>query len=63
MNTNKNEIGDWKLIKRFSDIRSEELIEAICKHGVGHHTGIHGCDGCCREMPKKLQCKVTREKV
>lgn len=21
--------------------------EILCPHGVGHDTGIHGCDGCC----------------
>jgi hypothetical protein len=39
------------------------LMERICIHGIGHpdpddyklslndYEGIHGCDGCCREVP------------
>lgn len=26
------------------------VMEDICKHGVGHEEGIHGCDGCCGEL-------------
>lgn len=24
--------------------------EDICPHGVGHEKGIHGCDGCCKDL-------------
>lgn len=49
------------------DVFSRGLIEAICKHGVGHPIpesvkameamsrqtswGVHGCDGCCKSFP------------
>lgn len=26
--------------------------EDICPHGVGHENGVHGCDGCCKELNK-----------
>jgi len=50
---------DWS-IKQI--VRENELVEDICKHGIGHPNlewlqeydpdgekgfGIHGCDGCC----------------
>lgn len=35
--------------------------EAICKHGVGHHKGIHGCDGCCVTCPEEIWSKVTED--
>jgi hypothetical protein len=25
-------------------VRAHEL---ACSHGIGHQTGVHGCDGCC----------------
>ena len=51
----------WELSKRWSDIRPNGLIEAICPHGVGHHKGIHGCDGCCKDAPYYFWNKVTEE--
>lgn len=27
--------------------------EDICPHGVGHENGIHGCDGCCKDLYSK----------
>lgn len=52
---------DWTLHSRWSDIRSNGLIEAICPHGVGHHLGIHGCDGCCKTIPKEFRNQVTKD--
>lgn len=52
---------EWKFEKRFSDIREDGLIEAICIHGIVHHDGIHGCDGCCTYCPKELWDKVTKD--
>ena len=52
---------NWKIKKRSSDIRSNGLIEAICDHGVGHHNGVHGCDGCCNNMPKEIKDQLTHE--
>jgi hypothetical protein len=32
--------------------RSDKGIwEDTCPHGVGHEDGVHGCDGCCQELP------------
>ncbi len=59
MNTTKP--NEWKFEKRWSDIRTNGLIEAICSHGIGHHKGVHGCDGCCNSCPKELWDKVTEE--
>jgi hypothetical protein len=59
MKTTKPE--EWKFIKRFSHIRDNGLIEAICAHGIGHHKGIHGCDGCCANWPKEVSDRVTKD--
>jgi hypothetical protein len=53
----------WTLQKRWSDIRSNGLIEVICQHGIGHHNGIHGCDGCCAICPDELWEKVTNDNI
>jgi hypothetical protein len=38
---------------RFADIdKSGRRIEWICPHGIGHHRGVHGCDGCCANEPE-----------
>lgn len=57
----KTKPEEWKIEKRFSDIRENGLIEAICIHGIGHHLGIHGCDGCCKDLPKELADKLTKD--
>jgi hypothetical protein len=51
------EEGKWTLHERFFD---SHRIEAICPHGVGHHKGTHGCDGCCSNPPKDLWKKVSK---
>lgn len=54
---------DSTIIHRHSDIRSGGLKEMICPHGIGHHRGTHGCDGCCG-LPEyqELMLKTTEEK-
>lgn len=51
--------GEWRLVHTLSDMPKWEV---ICPHGVGHHKGIHGCDGCCDKAPKALWKKVTKDK-
>lgn len=57
----EHSMRDWPML-----LRETGLVERICTHGVGHpdpdsaawanevmHTdvwGVHGCDGCCREV-------------
>lgn len=48
----------WSLHERTFDMAK---IEAICPHGIGHHQGIHGCDGCCGAMPEDLKDQVTKD--
>ena len=60
MNTTKPE--NWKLTKSdFRDIHAKGFTEAICEHGIGHHKGVHGCDGCCDSWPEEISSKVTEE--
>ena len=47
---------DWYLNHRMY------VTEAVCKHSVGHHKGIHGCDGCCENVPEDIWSKVTEDK-
>lgn len=54
MTTNQPNDG-WRLYKRNFDMPKTE---AVCSHGVGHHKGVHGCDGCC-PAPDELWDKVT----
>lgn len=54
---------EWEVQGRFSDIRTGGLIEAICPHGIGHHKGVHGCDGCCADAPPEIWEQVTDETV
>lgn len=56
----KNE--DWKLsIQSKRGMHPGMFVEAICKHGVGHHKGVHGCDGCCAKVPKKIWNAVSKD--
>ena len=56
-----NENG-WSLTPPQSrDIHGTGFVEAVCSHGVGHHKGVHGCDGCCEDCPDELWDKVTDE--
>ena len=52
----------WTLKSQFGrDIHSSTFIEAVCEHGVGHHWGVHGCDGCCAKWPKEISDKVSKD--
>ena len=42
-------------------MHSDGFKEAICQHGIGHHKGIHGCDGCCKSCPKEIWSQVTED--
>jgi len=54
---------EWKVTKpTFRDIHGSGFVEATCAHGIGHHRGIHGCDGCCFEWPKEISEQTTNEK-
>lgn len=60
MKTTKPE--NWKLSEQYGrDMHSSPFFEAICEHGVGHHKGVHGCDGCCDTWPKEISSKVTKD--
>lgn len=53
---------NWKLSIQFDrDIHSGEFVEAICEHGIGHHNGVHGCDGCCATWPDEISNRVTKD--
>ena len=41
--------------------RVDGRIEWVCEHGVGHTVwwpkhldGVHGCDGCCKELKEMI---------
>lgn len=58
--TEKPASGVWQLSKpHFRDIHGPAFIEAYCDHGVGHHKGVHGCDGCCEHWPEDIASKVS----
>jgi len=53
---------DWKLSKpHWRDMHGLSFVEAYCSHGIGHHKGVHGCDGCCDNCPKEIWDKLTDE--
>ena len=47
-----------KTTKRILDIRGK-MEEWNCDHGVGHHQGVHGCDGCCSKKENEEVMKKT----
>ena len=49
---------EWTIQERFFD---RHVIEAICAHGVGHHNGAHGCDGCCDNVPEEIWNQVSKD--
>lgn len=52
----------WKLSTQMDrDIHANPFTEAICEHGIGHHKGVHGCDGCCANWPKDISDKVSKD--
>ena len=38
------------------------LYELECSHGIGHSSGVHGCDGCCGMLAKPAMDK-ERERI
>jgi len=53
---------DWTISRQVGrDIHNSIFIEAICYHGIGHHRGVHGCDGCCGSWPKEVALQTTKE--
>ena len=38
------------------------LYELECSHGIGHSSGVHGCDGCC-SMLIKPATDAERERI
>lgn len=62
MNMTPTEKKEWHLYNQHGrDMHPGVFVEAICPHGIGHHKGVHGCDGCCKNCPKELWDKVTNE--
>lgn len=56
------EIQEWKLYRQLGrDMHRYVFNEAICPHGVGHHKGVHGCDGCCEHAPKEIWDIVSED--
>jgi len=52
----------WQLYVQYHrDMHPGRFVEAICPHGVGHHDGVHGCDGCCTTCPPELWKQVTHD--
>ncbi len=53
---------EWKLITEYHrDVHKSPFTEAICAHGIGHHNGVHGCDGCCEGWPEEISNKVSED--
>jgi len=59
----KFEKPEWAIKQIKRERFGKEIIEDICKHGIGHpnkqwlmsltedersYEGVHGCDGCCK---------------
>jgi hypothetical protein len=38
------------------------LYELECSHGMGHSSGVHGCDGCCAMLTKPAT-DAERERI
>lgn len=59
----KKTLLGWKLTapQYYRDMHAAGFVEAMCPHGIGHHKGVHGCDGCCVAAPKDIWAKVTDE--
>lgn len=53
----------WKLSnpQNHRDMHDPGFVEAICPHGLGHHKGVHGCDGCCAAVPKEMWERVSED--
>lgn len=52
----------WKLERQVGrDMHDYIFNEAICEHRIGHHKGVHGCDGCCANWPKDVSDFVSED--
>lgn len=61
-NIGMNKSKTWQLSKQFGrDMHNSPFVEAICEHGVGHHKGVHGCDGCCSTWPLYVSQEVSED--
>lgn len=58
---------EWTLAPQYGrDMHRGRFVEAICPHGIGHHKGVHGCDGCCFDIsktppPEDIWSQVTED--
>lgn len=58
----KEKVIEWQIYKQlYRDMHASPFFEAICSHGVGHHNGVHGCDGCCKDAPKEIWKQVSKD--
>ncbi len=52
----------WYLQRQVGrDMHKYVFDEAICPHSIGHHKGVHGCDGCCANAPKEIWDNVSED--
>lgn len=59
-----NDKPKGKIKTRFSDMeKSGQRTEWVCPHGIGHHRGVHGCDGCCADEPEMSKTTDDRQKL
>ncbi len=60
--TDRMDSPGWRIYTQyFRDMHESPFNEAICPHGIGHHKGVHGCDGCCLNAPKEIWDKVSAD--
>lgn len=59
LKTKTKDARGWTLDEQFGrDMHPGRFVEAVCAHGLGHHRGVHGCDGCC-PAPEDIWEKVS----
>ena len=47
----------WKRHKKYEPLSLGVMgysYELLCPHGIGHDSGVHGCDGCCSKIDSKF---------
>lgn len=53
---------NWAISPQYGrDMHPGRFVEAICGHGIGHHKGVHGCDGCCSDVPEDIWEQVSTD--
>lgn len=57
----KDDVKGELIVSNGRDMHGRGFTEWMCSHGIGHHKGIHGCDGCCNNAPTELWDKVTQD--